>query len=118
MTTLKVLFTLFLSFILITGFSQAKPISANKTAELNSQIKDEVRQILKTPYLKFLDKNLNGEVTVSASVTKNGKINFKEIKGINENLTSNVIDRLNSLNLWASPDYSGKTFVYKINYKN
>lgn len=117
MTTLK-LFAVIAALIFVTGVSNAGPHTGSKVSELNLQIKDEVKQILKTPYLKFSDKNLNGEVTVSASISDEGKINFRKIQGINENLISNVIDRLNSLNLWTSPDYSGKTFVYKIDYKN
>jgi len=92
--------------------------TGNKSAELNSQIIQEIKEVLKNPYLKYESKNLTGEVKVTTTVDKNGKIVFKNIEGINENLLSNVYDKLNSLNLWASPDYAGKNFNYLIKYKN
>lgn len=120
MTTLKILSSVFILSILLIqpNSSKADGGAGNKTSELNSQIIEEVKQILQTPYLKFESKDLNGKVKVITTVTKEGKIIFKDIKGINENLVSNVVSKLNSLNLWASPDYSGNEFTYIINYKN
>ncbi|MEO6695129.1 MAG: hypothetical protein ABIY50_04925 [Ignavibacteria bacterium] len=105
-------------YLLQPNVSHSNTGTGNKSAELNSQIIQEVKEVLKNPYLKYESKNLSGEVSVTTSVDKNGKIIFKDIKGINENLLSNVIAKLNSLNLWTSPDYSGKNYNYKIKYKN
>ena len=120
MTTLKVLFSvLFLSLLFIQpNNTKADAGSGSKVTELNSQIIQEIKEILKTPYLKFESKDLNGDVKVVSTVSKEGKIIFKDIKGLNEDLVSNVISKLNSLNLWTSPDYSGKEFIYSIKYKN
>ncbi|MEO8209180.1 MAG: hypothetical protein ABI840_01355 [bacterium] len=119
MSTLKVLFSiLFLSLIFVQpNKSNAEPLTGGKAGELNSQIIQEVKDVLQTPYLKFASKNLTGEVKVTTTVSKEGKIIFKDITGVNEDLVSNVIGKLNSLNLWTSPDYSNKEFIYRINYK-
>jgi hypothetical protein len=116
----KVLFTvLFLSmFFLISGISKADGGSGNKASELNTQIIQEVREVLKNPYLKFQSKDLNGYVNVITAVEKDGRITFKKIEGINEDLVENTIAKLNSLNLWTGKDYSGKEFTYKIKYSN
>jgi len=110
---------LFVSLYLFQpNISHSNTGTGNKSAELNSQIIQEIKEVLKNPYLKYESKNLTGEVNVITTVDKNGKIFFKDIKGINENLLSNVYDKLNSLNLWASPDYAGKSFNYLIKYKD
>lgn len=120
MTTLKLLFTVLVLFsIFVLPYqSRADNTAANKTAELNSQIIQEIKTVLEFPYLKYNTTNLTGNVNVTATVSKEGKIIFMKITGINENLQSNVFHKLNSLNLWASPDYSGKIFSYNIKYKN
>lgn len=120
MTALKVFLTITIFSLLLIQPITAKADggAGNKASELNSQIIEEVKQILQTPYLKFESKDLNGKVKVISIVSKEGKIIFKNIKGINDNLVSNVIEKLNSLNLWTSPDYSGNEFTYTINYKN
>ncbi|MDQ3019474.1 MAG: hypothetical protein M3R36_02730 [Bacteroidota bacterium] len=120
MSALKALFTiLFLSLIFIQpNKSIAELLTGGKAGELNSQIIQEVKDVLQTPYLKFASKNLTGEVKVTTTVSSKGKIIFKDITGLNENLVSNVIEKLNSLNLWASPDYSNKEFAYIIKYKD
>lgn len=107
--------------VMVTFFTKnlkADPGSGNKSAELNTQIVQEVKKVLGTPFLKFADKNLNGEVYVNTSVNKEGKIVFTEVKGLNENLKESVISKLNTLNLWTSPDYRASRFIYKIKYKN
>lgn len=109
---------LFVSIILQPEISLSNTGTGTKTAELNSQIIQEIREVLKNPYLRYESKNLSGTVEVITSVDKNGKILFKDIKGINENLLSNVYAKLNSLNLWTSPDYAGRNFKYKIKYKD
>ncbi len=120
MTALKIFLTLTIfSLLLLKPInSKADGGAGNKASELNAQIIEEVTQILQTPYLKFESKDLNGKVKVITTVSKEGKIIFKDIEGINDNLVSNVIAKLNSLNLWTSPDYSGNKFTYNIRYKN
>ncbi len=120
MTAHKVLLAAVLAtFIMIhTVDSKASPGTGTKVSELNSQIVQEVREVLKTPYLKFSSENLTGKVKVITQVRKDGKIIFKNIQGVNENLVSNVIDKLNSLNLWTSTDYSNREFIYEIKYKD
>lgn len=110
------LFVLFLS--LLPAISHSEENAANKAAELNTQIKEEVKTILQLPYLRYSDKNMNGKISVVIEVDNMGKIIFKNLQGLNEDLLFNVKDKLNSLNLWTSPDYSGKVFVYNIKYKN
>jgi len=105
-------------YLLQPKISHSNTGTGNKSDELNSQIIQEIKEVLKNPYLKYESKNLTGEVYVTTTVEKNGKIIFTNIKGINENLLSNVYGKLNSLNLWASPDYAGKNFNYKIKYKD
>lgn len=112
------LLTLLTIFIFQPVNSKADIVSGNKTTELSSQIIQEIKDVLKTPYLKFESKDLNGDVKVITTVSKEGRIIFKEIKGVNEDLMDNVIARLNTLNLWTSPDYSGREFTYFIKYKN
>lgn len=120
MKTLNTIFTLLIIsvFLLQPVSSKADVVSGGKTTELSSQIIQEIKEVLKTPYLKFESKDLNGDVKVITAVSNDGKILFKDIKGLNEDLVDNVIDKLNSLNLWTSPDYSGKEFTYTIKYKN
>ena len=120
MKTLKIILSvIFLSLILIKAdFSKADIVAGSKVSELNDQIIQEVREVLKTPYLKFESKDLNGNVKVITTVTKEGRIIFKDIKGVNEDLVENVIAKLNTLNLWTSPDYTGREFTYTIKYKN
>lgn len=118
MKSFKVFFITTLIFIIaITELSKADVLSGNKVAELNSQLVQEVKDALQIPLLRYESKNLSGNVKVRAIVNKSGKIIFQDLKGINENLTENVKVKLNSLNLWTSPDYTGKTFQYNINYK-
>jgi len=110
---------LFVSLYLFQpNISHSNTGTGNKFAELNTQIIQEIKEVLKNPYLRYESKNLSGEVKVTTTVNKNGKIIFKDIKGINENLLSNVYAKLNSLNLWTSPDYAGKNYNYKIKYKD
>ncbi len=119
MSTLKSFTILFLFlFLFSANQSRSEVLSANKAAELNSQIIQEIKEVLKIPYLKFNSKNLSGEVEVIAVINKEGKIIFRNISGLNEDLRENVIAKLNSLNLWTSPDYSAKNFEYKIKYRN
>lgn len=120
MKTLRIFLTAF--SLIVFGFalntSDAKTFTGTNTADLNTQIVQEIKEVLQTPYLKFADKDLNGEVIIKVAINENGKISFKELSGKNENLTSNVIQRLNSLNLWTSPDYQKNSFSYLIKYKN
>lgn len=119
MSALRLFTILFLLFFLFSANqSRSEILSANKTADLNSQIIQEIKEVLKFPYIKFDSKNLKGEVKAVAVVNKDGKIIFKNIIGLNEDLRENVIAKLNSLNLWTSPDYSAKNFEYKIRYRN
>lgn len=120
MKTLNLLFTItgFILFLLTFSTANADSGAGTKTADLNTQIVQEIKDVLQTPYLRYADKNLNGEVEVFTSINENGKIVFKDVKGINENLKSNVVNKLNSLNLWTSPDYNSNTFKYLIKYKN
>jgi len=106
---------------ILAGFNtnlKADGTDKDKTNELNNQIIEEIKEVLETPYLKYEAKDLTGKITVFTKVDKNGKIKFTGMKGINENLISNVNDKLNSLNLWTSPDYSNKIFRYNIDYKD
>jgi hypothetical protein len=120
MTTLKIFLpALFLSLLLFHPVnSKADGVAGNKSSELNSQIIEEIKEILQTPYLKFESKDLNGEVNLICKITKEGKIIFTDLTGVNENLVANVISKLNSLNLWTSPDYSKNEFNYRIKYTN
>lgn len=120
MKALKILFTvLFLSLIFVSpDLSRADNATGSKVSELNSQIIQEVRQVLQTPYLKFASKNLTGTVKVLTIVREDGKIIFTDIQGLNENLVSNVIEKLNSLNLWTSTEYSKNKFSYNIKYRD
>ncbi len=120
MSTLKAIFTIALTLVTVSfaGITKADNLSGNKTADLNLQIVDEIKGTLQTPYLKYASDNLDGEITVIARVSKNGKIEFKYSQGINERLRSSIEAELNSLNLWTSPDYSNKEFKYRIKYRN
>ncbi len=118
MSALKLFTILFSIFIFTASQARSEFLSANKTSELNSQIIVEIKEVLQTPCLKFNSKDLNGEVKVTAMINRDGKIIFKHINAMNEDLQDNVIARLNSLNLWTSPDYSAKNFEYKIKYRN
>lgn len=120
MKTIKILFTIF-CFILaasVIGYSKTNKTTGANTADLNNQIVQEIIDILKTPYLKFADKDLNGEVIIGVKINEDGKITFTKLSGGNENLSSNVIQKLNSLNLWTSPDYQKNSFSYLIKYRN
>ena len=105
-------------FLLFTNSSKADPGSGYKSTELNTQIIEEIEAALQNPYIKYETKDLTGEVEISTTVNEEGRIIFKNIYGLNENLDENVIAKLNSLNLWTSTDYSGILFHYKLNYKN
>lgn len=119
MSALRLFTILFFSLILFSANdSRSEVLSATKSAELNTQIIQEIREVLEIPYLKFASKNLKGEVRVVAVINNEGKIVFKDITGLNEDLQENVIAKLNSLNLWTSPDYSSKNFEYRIKYRN
>ncbi|MBS1518531.1 MAG: hypothetical protein JSS91_10640 [Bacteroidetes bacterium] len=100
------------------NFSKADGTDKDKSVELSSQIIQEIKEALKTPYLRYESKDLSGEVTFYTTVDNNGRILFTGLKGINENLISNVKSKLNSLNLWTSPDYKDIIFRYRIDYKD
>lgn len=104
--------------LIFANSSKADPGTGYKSTELNTQIIDEIESALQNPYIKYETKDLTGEVVISTTVNKEGKIIFNNIEGLNENLTENVIAKLNSLNLWTSTDYSGIVFLYKLNYTN
>ena len=116
LTTILAALVFAVSIFISHKTAESKPISANKTAELNTQIVQEIKDVLQVPYLRYASEDLSGKVTVMTKVDNNGKIIFGEINGINEDLKDNVRAKLNSLNLWTSPDYSGKSFQYRINY--
>ncbi|MBK8981531.1 MAG: hypothetical protein IPM38_04220 [Ignavibacteria bacterium] len=120
---MKKLFTyLLLSSAMIMSLSvsvlKADGADGDKSTDLSEQIVQEIREALETPYLKYETKDLTGKVTVYTVVDKNGRIMFAGLKGLNEDLISNVNSKLNSLNLWTSPDYVNKVFKYDINYRN
>jgi len=118
-TNLTIVITLIITaFLFNVKSAKSETGTGTKSAELNTQIIQEIKEVLRSPYLKFESKDLSGEVKITTSIDKNGKIIFKEVKGLNKNLTENVKQKLNSLNLWASPDYSGKIFQYNLKYKN
>jgi hypothetical protein len=99
-------------------FARSDPGTGTKVTELNTQIVQEMKEVLKSTYLRYETKDLNGRATVTATVSENGKIVFTKISGVNENLKESVKAKLNSLNLWTNPEYSGKMFHYHVNYRN
>ena len=105
-------------FLFNTEKAISDPGTGAKSAELNTQIIQEIKEILKNPCIKYETRDLSGDVIITTTVNKNGKIFFSDIKGLNENLNENVIARLNSLNLWTSTDYSGIVFFYNLTYNN
>lgn len=114
----NLVFTFALILTLVSSESKADGTEKGKINELSDQIVIEIKEVLSTPYLKYESKDLNGVVTVFTTVSENGKIIFTGLKGVNENLNMNISSKLNSLNLWASPDFSKKVFQYNINYQN
>lgn len=120
MNILKTVLSSFLLtiFILNPVTAKAEAGTGNKVKDLNSQIVQEIKDVLQNTYLKYQSKNLSGEITLNTAVKKSGKIMFTDIKGVNEDLLSNVYAKLNSLNLWTSPDYSTSSFRYIIKYRN
>lgn len=96
--------------------SRAEVSSASLEKELSYQLVKEVKQTLKTPLLKYKDKDLKGAVSVTVTVGNDGKISFLHIHGVNKDLSANVTSKLNALNLWTDTRLAGKIFKYDISF--
>ena len=88
-----------------------------KTSELNYQLANEIKEVLKTPLLVYSDRDLNGNIEVTVKVEETGKINFLKIDSENISLEKNALTKLNSLNLWTGPDLSGIEFKYEVKFR-
>ncbi len=108
-----------LTFSIIVPFSSSfaatDPVYVNTYADLNYQIKKEIKEMVNTPLLLYYsDKNLKGTSYVLINVREDGKIFIDKVAGGNVFLNSYVAKKLNSRNLWTDPKYAKSTFVYKI----
>ena len=109
---------IFSAMMLIAVNAYSEPLSARSEADLRDQLGEEIKDVLEVPYLRYSTEDLDGEVIIEATVTDEGKIFFKGLNGVNEDLRTNVYWKLNSLNLWTNPDMTNKLFRYKIRYNN
>lgn len=96
----------------------SEPIKARSESDLRDQLGDEIREVLKDPYLKFSTEDLNGVVLIEATVKENGKIFFRGLNAENEDLRTNTFWKLNSMNLWTDPLFAKRLFRYKVHYEN
>lgn len=97
------------------SFAVTDPVYVNTYADLNYQIKKEIKEMINTPIsLFYSDKNLNGTTYVMISVREDGKIFIDKVIGGNAILNSYLAKKLNSRNLWTDPKYAKSTFFYKI----
>jgi hypothetical protein len=85
-------------------------------SELNYQLVNEIKSVLKTPLLVYSDRELSGEVKVTARIEKNGKISFINVSSDNKQLSMNTYTKLNAQNLWTDKNLAGKIFKYEIIY--
>lgn len=85
-------------------------------SDLSYQLINEIKDVLQTPLLVYSDRDLNGVVTVTAKVEKNGKINFIEVKSDNSQLSKNTLTKLNEQNLWTNRTLAGRIFKYDVIY--
>ena len=118
MKLLKGSLILLLTIIALQGknaIADGGDISA-KTSELNYQLANEIKNVLRTPLLVYSDRNLTGEAEVTVRVEENGKINFLKIYSDNVSLEKNALNKLNSLNLWTGKELSGTVFKYSVKF--
>ncbi len=109
---------MFSALTAFAGNAYSGPLSARSEEDLRDQLGEEIKDVLEIPYLRYSTEDLDGEVIIEATVTEEGKIFFKGLNGVNEDLRTNVYWKLNSLNLWTNPDLTNKLFRYKIKYSN
>lgn len=116
MKFVKYILTVAILLTLTLNISRAEGINnISKESDLAYQLKQEIKNMMLLPvYLKFEDKNLTGEATVSITVKDNGKICLIKVEGENKQLNSLVESKINSINAWTSSEFAGKVFIYKI----
>ncbi|MCB0724987.1 MAG: hypothetical protein KDC73_09785 [Ignavibacteriae bacterium] len=85
-------------------------------SDLNYQLVNEIKDVLKTPLLVYSGRDLNGVVTITAIVEKNGKITFTDVTSDNDQLNKNTLAKLNKQNLWTNKNLAGKIFKYEVVY--
>ncbi len=79
-----------------------------------SILKKKMDTYMSYPYLA--EKNMDGEVAVSFSVTQKGKLNILKIDSSNSLLIPYVLRRLNKINLPLDDAKIGTTQSYKFNF--
>ena len=118
MKLIKASFLILLTIITLEGknlFAGDGTVTAG-VSDLSYQLVNEIKDVLKTPLLVYSDRDLNGVVTITAKVEKNGKINFIEVKSENNQLSQNTLTKLNEQNLWTNRNLAGKMFKYDVIY--
>lgn len=112
----KILLSAVMLIALTLNISKADGLTISKESDLAYQLKQEIKHMMLLPvYLKFEDKNLTGEATVSITVKDNGKICLIKVEGENKQLNGLVESKINAINAWTGKEFAGKTFTYKIN---
>lgn len=116
MKLIKASLLILLTIITLEGknlFAGDGTVSAG-VSDLSYQLVNEIKEVLKTPLLVYSDRDLNGVVTVTAKVEKNGKINFIEVTSENKQLSQNTLTKLNEQNLWTNRNLAGQILKYDI----
>ncbi len=118
MRTIKIIYLtpLFILFLAMAANAGQTGLSAGTASELKAQLGDEIREVLQVPYLRYSTEELSGEIIVEATVTDEGRIVLRGLKGENENLRENIYGRFTSMNLWTNPDLANTLLRYKIKY--
>lgn len=111
----KILLSAVMLVALTLNISKADGLTISKESDLAYQFRKEIKEMMLLPvYLKFEDKNLKGEATVTVAVQKDGKILLTKVEGENKNLNGLVESKINSINAWTGKESAGKSFTYKI----
>ena len=111
----KILTLIAIAIIFSAGIVKADNNEPSTVSSLGVQIQKELVDVFKTPlWLNFQDKNLKGDVNLTITVEKNGKVSLISVKGENNVLNSMVEHKIKSLNLWTDTKFAGKSFQYKV----
>ncbi len=117
MKLVKYLLTVAVLLTLTINISKAEgKYSPSSKADLTYQFKQEIKEMMALPvYIKFENKDLQGQATVYMTVKDNGKIVLTKVEGENKSLNALVTGKINEINAWVNSDFAGQTFTYTIN---
>lgn len=117
MKFVKYILTVAILLTLTLNISRAEGVyNPSSKADLVYQFKQEIKEMMNLPvYIKFENKDLQGQAIVYLTVKDNGKIILTKVEGENKSLNALVTGKINEINAWVNTEFAGQTFRYVIN---